>query len=45
MGGLLQVVELSYPTVVEITTKYSRLRWIRVRNHLVNVLVSVLGCC
>uniref|UniRef100_A0A0D3D2N2 non-specific serine/threonine protein kinase n=2 Tax=Brassica TaxID=3705 RepID=A0A0D3D2N2_BRAOL len=29
MGGLLQVVELSYPTVVEITTKYSRLRWIR----------------
>ncbi|CAN6904875.1 unnamed protein product [Brassica oleracea] len=36
MGGLLQVVELSYPTVVEITTKYSRLRWIRVRNHLVN---------
>ncbi|WZZ69927.1 hypothetical protein YC2023_081297 [Brassica napus] len=38
MGGLLQVVELSYPTVVEITTKYSRLRWIRVRNHLVNVL-------
>ncbi|WZZ90788.1 hypothetical protein YC2023_119367 [Brassica napus] len=40
-GGLLRVVELSHPTVVEITTMYSRLRWIRVRDHI----VSVPGCC
>ncbi|KAF3559459.1 hypothetical protein F2Q69_00016147 [Brassica cretica] len=40
-GGLLRVVELSHPTVVEITTMYSRLRWIRVRDHL----VSIPGCC
>ncbi|KAF3600059.1 hypothetical protein F2Q69_00038206 [Brassica cretica] len=40
-GGFLRVVELSHPTVVEITTMYSRLPWIRVRDHL----VSVPGCC
>ncbi|KAF2533416.1 hypothetical protein F2Q70_00029157 [Brassica cretica] len=42
MGGLLQVMELSYPTVVEITTKYSRLRWIR-KFNMVNLIVKLFA--
>ncbi|KAF2552726.1 hypothetical protein F2Q68_00033538 [Brassica cretica] len=45
MGGLLQVVELSYPTVVEITTKCSRLRWIRVPFLLPPLSLSSLQLC
>ena len=41
-GSLLRVVKLSHPTVVEIITMYSSLRWIRVRDHLVSVLKCII---